>query len=157
MKEFISWVSNNFISLIALTISLVTLILKIRDYRTKIVVPNIYMTAPINGTQNIVLVVSNESSHPVSITDLTFQTYDLEDLKPKFGNYKIWSNGSHVRYTDVLPITFSQNESKLMIFEVDNRNFRQLSIIKIFTVKKTFKLKVANQTKISKYLLANIR
>lgn len=157
MKEFISWVSNNFISLIALTISLVTLILKIRDYRTKIVVPNIYMTAPINDTQKIVLVVSNESSHPVSITDLTFQTYDLEDLKPKFGNYKIWSNDSYTRYTDVLPITFSQNESKLMIFEVDNSNFRRLSIIKVFTVKKTFKLKVANQTKISKDSLVNIR
>ena len=157
MKEFISWVSNNFISLIALTISFVTLILKIRDYRTKIVVPNIYMTAPINGTQKIVLVVSNESSHPVSITDLTFQTYDLEDLKPKFGNYKIWFNDSYTRYTDVLPITFSQNESKLMIFEVDNSNFRRLSIIKIFTVKKTFKLKVTNQTKISKDSLVKIR
>ena len=157
MKEFISWVLNNFIALIALTVSLVTLILKIRDYRTKIVVPNVYMTAPINGTQKIVLVVYNESSHPVSITDLTFQTYDLENLKPKFGNYKIWSNGSYTRYTDVLPITFSQNESKLMIFEVDNRNFRRLSIIKISTVKKTFKLKVANQTKISKDSLVKIR
>ncbi|TGE53381.1 hypothetical protein C6P18_02440 [Weissella confusa] len=149
MKEFISWVLNNFIALIALTVSLVTLILKIRDYRTKIVVPNVYMTAPINGTQKIVLVVSNESSHPVSITDLTFQTYDLENLKPKFGNYKIWSNGSYSRYTAVLPITFSYNESKLIIFEVDNRTFRCLFVIQICKVYKTCNTKHSNQTIIS--------
>ncbi|MDF8373627.1 hypothetical protein NBT14_05910 [Weissella paramesenteroides] len=152
-----AWFTHFNVAWLALAISLITLILKIREYKTKLSISNIYVTEIIGNTQKIILMLSNESSHPVSVIDLAFETFDLEVFKPKFGNYPVWSSKSYVRYTDILPVTFAPNESKLLIFEIDNAQVRRFSQFKISTVNHTFKLEVPNQSNISLDKLTTIR
>lgn len=152
-----SWFSHLSVSWFAFAVSLITLVLRFWDYRTNLVVSQIYVTNSIGNTQKVILMLSNASYHPVSITDLTFKTSDLECFKPKFGNYKVWSDKSYVRYTDILPVTLERNESKLLIFEIDNDHKCVFSKIKVSTVKKTYTLTVANQSSISLDRLVTIR
>lgn len=152
-----SWITHLQVAWLALAVSMVTLLLQLWDYRTKLAVPKIYVTEIVAGTQKIIMMLSNVSSHPVSVTDLKFETSNSERFTPQFGNYKVWSNDSYVRYTDILPVTFAPSESKLLIFEIDNAHEREFSTIKVSTVKKTYTLRVVSQSNISIDRLVTIR
>lgn len=157
MQHLFSLLTHLQVSWLALAISLVTLILKLLEYRTKLAISQVYITEVLGGTQKVILTLSNESLHAVSITALEFENCNLETFKPKFGNYVVWSNESYTRYTDILPITFAPNESKLLIFEIDSIKVQPFSKIKISTVKKSFNLKDFNQSNISLDSLVTIR
>ncbi|WP_195331978.1 hypothetical protein [Weissella cibaria] len=152
-----SWITHLQVAWLALAVSMVTLLLQLWDYRTKLAVPKIYVTEIVAGTQKIIMMLSNVSSHPVSVTDLKFETSNSERFTPQFGNYKVWSNDSYVRYTDILPVTFAPSESKLLIFEIDNAHEREFSTVKVSTVKKTYTLRVVSQSNISIDRLVTIR
>lgn len=152
-----SWITHLQVAWLALAVSMVTLLLQLWDYRTKLAVPKIYLTEIVAGTQKIIMMLSNASSHPVSVTDLKFETSNSELFTPQFGNYKVWSNDSYVRYTDILPVTFAPSESKLLIFEIDNAHEREFSTVKVSTVKKTYTLRVVSQSNISIDRLVTIR
>lgn len=127
------------------------------DYRTKIAIPNIYVSDILGNTQKIILVLSNESAHPISITELTLKTRGSKIFKPKFGNFKVWSDSSYEKYTDILPVTLASHESKLLMFEIDNSEIIYFSKLKVSTVTRTFTLRILNQDKISVDTLTTIR
>lgn len=152
-----SWFIGQPVAWLALAISAVTLILKLMDYRTKIAIPNIYVSDILGNTQKIILVLSNESAHPISITELTLKTGGSKIFKPKFGNFEVWSDSSYEKYTDILPVTLASHESKLLMFEIDNSEIIYFSKLKVSTVTRTFTLRILNQDKISVDTLTTIR